>query len=199
MNELSIYIKHLLKEDPYFQNPADLEPIEKRVAYHVKRIRKERNYTQFELAEMMGVKQPFIARIESGRNNLSIKKLEKLAEVLRIDPVHILRPIYEEGRPERVARIILNRQYRIMAINTGGEALLRERREQLIGKVIAAGHPLRAWMERLLNGSSRREELYPPDAERNKAGLSKAYIRIIKGKMEKILGTEFTGTLQNVT
>lgn len=195
LNELSSYIKQLLKEDPLFQNPAELDSIEKRVAFHVKRFRKANQYTQFDLAEAMGVKQPFIARIESGKNNISIKKLAKLAEVLHIDPVHILRPIYEEGKPEKIARIILNRQYLIMAINQGGEVLLKDRRENLIGKPIGEETPLRTWIEKMFTELREQEEHHLTEQEYAKYGFYKASIRLLKGKMEKILGAEVTGYL----
>lgn len=199
LNELTTYIKHLLKEDPLFQEPTELQSIEKRVAYNVKRMRKERKITQIDLAEAMGVKQPFIARIESGRNNISIKKLEKLAEVLCIDPATILRPIYEKGGPDQIARIIVNRHLLVMAVNRGGERLLGEPRERLLGKMLQSEAPLKEWVENLLRQDRDIEEISFHEGEASQYGMDRVFIQTIRSRTTKAIGAELTCYLRNVT
>lgn len=142
MNELTIYVKQLLKEDPLFQPAGKGDSIGKRVAYNVKRIRKIKGFTQLELANEMGVKQPFIARIESGKNNISIKKLEQLAHVFSMDPMILLRPIFEEGTPREVGRLVVDTNYVIYAANIGMEIYLKEKSEMLIGTPLRKNTPL---------------------------------------------------------
>ncbi len=42
--------------------------------------RKQAGLTQEQLAERMGIKQPYIARLEGGSNNPSVSTLERIAE-----------------------------------------------------------------------------------------------------------------------
>lgn len=139
MSEIKDYAKQLLKEDPLFQIGGKGDSIGKRVAYNVKRIRKIKGFTQLELANEMGVKQPFIARIESGKNNISIKKLEQLAQVFAMDPMVLLRPIFEEGTPREVGRLVVDTDMIIHAMNIGMEIYLKEKAEFLVGTPLKKG------------------------------------------------------------
>lgn len=142
MSELNAYVSRLMKEDTMFRTDGKGDSIGKRVAYNVKRIRKIKGFTQLELADEMGVKQPFIARIESGKNNISIKKLEQLAHVFAMDPMVLLRPIYEEGTPREVARIVVDTNFTILAANIGAEIILKEKNEFLLGTPLRKGNAL---------------------------------------------------------
>ncbi|MBE3595874.1 MAG: helix-turn-helix transcriptional regulator [Hydrogenibacillus sp.] len=142
MNELAQYVKQVLKDDPLFVETID-DSIEKRVAYHVKRLRKAKRLTQADLAEKMGVKQPFVARIESGKNNISIRKLSELALVLEVDPVELIKPIYALGRPDDVVRMIVNRRFRIMAINPGGVKFFGRPHIELVHTLLSNESPFR--------------------------------------------------------
>ena len=46
------------------------------------RLRKEKDLTQAELAEMVGTSQPAIARLEAGEQNISLEMIKKLSEAL---------------------------------------------------------------------------------------------------------------------
>jgi DNA-binding XRE family transcriptional regulator len=56
---------------------AELEP-----GYQIARLRIARGLTQTQLAQMVGTKQPSIARLEKGESTPSLAFLEKLAEAL---------------------------------------------------------------------------------------------------------------------
>lgn len=64
--------------DPDFMAAAEeLEP-----GYQVARLRMLRGYTQTQLAEMVGTRQPSIARLENGLSTPSLSFLSKIAEAL---------------------------------------------------------------------------------------------------------------------
>lgn len=56
---------------------TELEP-----GYQIARLRIARGLTQAQLAQMVGTKQPSIARLEKGESTPSLAFLEKLAEAL---------------------------------------------------------------------------------------------------------------------
>ncbi len=68
-------------QDPEFV--AELEKLEP--GYQVARLRILRGLTQSQLAEMVGTKQPSIARLENGESTPSLSFLEKVAEALGAD------------------------------------------------------------------------------------------------------------------
>lgn len=73
--------------DPEFV--AELEKLEP--GYQVARLRIKLGLTQSQLAEMVGTKQPSIARLESGASSPSLSFLEKVAEALGAEmKVHLV-------------------------------------------------------------------------------------------------------------
>lgn len=65
-------------QDPEFVEAAsELEP-----GYQISRLRIARGLTQAQLAELVGTRQPSIARIESGKSLPSLSFLERVASVL---------------------------------------------------------------------------------------------------------------------
>jgi transcriptional regulator with XRE-family HTH domain len=50
----------------------------------IKKLRKERNLTQSELGELIGVKKAQIAKLEKGNNNTSIQTLIRVFEALNV-------------------------------------------------------------------------------------------------------------------
>ncbi len=87
--------------DQQMQDPEFLAELEKlEPGYQVARLRIRLGLTQAQLAEMVGTKQPSIARLESGASSPSLSFLEKVAEALGAEmkinlipkpPVHALR------------------------------------------------------------------------------------------------------------
>ena len=56
----------------------------KKIAFNIKIERMRKNLTQFQLAEMIEVYEKYIGKIESGKQNLTIKTLIKLANALSV-------------------------------------------------------------------------------------------------------------------
>ncbi len=78
--------KEQLKDPKFVAIARELEP-----GYQIARLRIAHGLTQAQLAEMVGTRQPSIARIESGKSLPSLLFLERVANVLnaRVE-VHIL-------------------------------------------------------------------------------------------------------------
>lgn len=57
----------------------------KKVAFNIKIERMKRNLTQSQLAEMINVHEKYIGKIETGRQNLTLKTLFKIAQALDIE------------------------------------------------------------------------------------------------------------------
>jgi len=55
------------------------------VAYQILRLRKQKNISQSQLAKRLKTKQSNIARIEAGKQNLSIQTLNSIARALNSD------------------------------------------------------------------------------------------------------------------
>ncbi len=69
--------------DQQMQDAEFVEELEKlEPGYQVARLRIKLGLTQAQLAEMVGTKQPSIARLESGVSSPSLSFLEKIAEAL---------------------------------------------------------------------------------------------------------------------
>ena len=56
-----------------------------RIGNRIKELRQKRGVSTYQLAEMTGLKQPNIARIESGRYSTGIDVLSKIASALGCD------------------------------------------------------------------------------------------------------------------
>jgi transcriptional regulator with XRE-family HTH domain len=50
----------------------------------LKKIRKEKGFTQELLAEKVGIHPTYVGKLESGKNNVSIKMLFKISRALKI-------------------------------------------------------------------------------------------------------------------
>jgi transcriptional regulator with XRE-family HTH domain len=62
-------------------------------------LRRERGWTQLDLAERWGVSVGYVQTVEGGKENLTIESLVLLAWVLRAPPADLLRP--PESRAKR--------------------------------------------------------------------------------------------------
>ena len=83
MNTLNDFIDEQLK-DPVFKEKFEaLEP-EFTVMQALIDARKERGMTQKELAEVTGISQADISRLERGTGNPSIKTLQRVAQALQM-------------------------------------------------------------------------------------------------------------------
>lgn len=69
--------------------------IRKQVGINVARIRRERGWSQEELAFESGLHRTYISGIERGRRNPTVLVLKELADALRVAPSRLL----EDRRP----------------------------------------------------------------------------------------------------
>ena len=60
------------------------------LAQRISKIRKEKKLTQAQLAELIDVHEKYIGKIEAGKQNITIKTLNKLANALNIDVCRLL-------------------------------------------------------------------------------------------------------------
>lgn len=73
--------------------PEKLQKRADHIGSQIKQHRKEKGYTQVQLAEKSGLDQPYICRLEAGGHSPSFKTLEKIAKALGVsvgdlDPSH---------------------------------------------------------------------------------------------------------------
>jgi DNA-binding XRE family transcriptional regulator len=66
-----------LKDPEFVVSAHELEP-----GYQIARLRIQRGLTQAQLAEMVGTRQPSIARLENGNSITSLSLLRRIAEAL---------------------------------------------------------------------------------------------------------------------
>jgi transcriptional regulator with XRE-family HTH domain len=60
------------------------------VGRHLRAYRKSRGLTQEELAEVLGIHRTYMGGIERGERNLTLKSLERIAERIGHEPLHLL-------------------------------------------------------------------------------------------------------------
>ncbi len=83
MNTLNDFIDEQLKDPVFKEKYEALEP-EFTVMQAMIDARKERGMTQKELAEVTGISQADISRLERGTGNPSIKTLQRVAQALQM-------------------------------------------------------------------------------------------------------------------
>ena len=74
---LNQVLKEKLRDPEFRQAYEELEP-----AYQVARLRIQRGLTQAQLAELVGTKQPSIARLESGQEAPRLSFLKRVVEAM---------------------------------------------------------------------------------------------------------------------
>jgi XRE family aerobic/anaerobic benzoate catabolism transcriptional regulator len=79
---------------------AEGSPLLSALARRVRRLRDERAWTRGELARRSGLSERFLARVEAGDGNISVRRLESLARALDTTPDQLVLP------PEDGARIV---------------------------------------------------------------------------------------------
>lgn len=61
------------------------EPILKAFGQRVQELRKERNLSQEQLADLAGVHRTYIGMIERAEKNITLCNIEKIAKALKVD------------------------------------------------------------------------------------------------------------------
>lgn len=86
------------------------------IAKNVLRLRVQRGLTQRQLAELLGVRQPRIAEIESARANLQVDTLDRLATVFAVEPS----AFYRVERPRVRTAVSIKPQPSVGRVETRG-------------------------------------------------------------------------------
>lgn len=77
------YVKEQVKHDPRFAKDLAEARVQVRLAVMIAHLREDKGLSQRDLARITGLKQPQIARIESGDYLPTLETLWKLADALR--------------------------------------------------------------------------------------------------------------------
>ena len=62
----------------------------------IKSLRISKDYTQEQMAELIGISRQKYARIESGANNITLEVLSRIAKILEVQVVDITKVLEEE-------------------------------------------------------------------------------------------------------
>ena len=76
------WLKRALREDPALAARVEKRLAEMRIEQDLIALRQSRGLTQAQLARMLGVSQPAVAKMEAQGGNLEIRTLARAAEVL---------------------------------------------------------------------------------------------------------------------
>ncbi len=77
--------KKRFKENPKLKEEYDKLELEYKIKSQIIDLRRKKKLTQKQLAELMGTRQPSVARLESGEYNPSLEFLKKVADILDTD------------------------------------------------------------------------------------------------------------------
>ena len=61
-----------------------------RIGGNIRKIRKQRGYSQEEFADSAGFSRSYVTEIETGKRNISVLNLIKIVEALNVDPNKII-------------------------------------------------------------------------------------------------------------
>lgn len=84
----------------------DKKELALRMGENVRQCRRDRGYTQEELAEACNVSAAFCAQIETGTRLMSLSTLVKMAEVLKTSPGILIHGKSKNERIEHVANML---------------------------------------------------------------------------------------------
>ena len=72
------------------------------VARNLRRLRRSKGLSQEELADRAGINRNYVGMLEREENSATVDMLEKLADVLNVDPIEFFkRPLRETKDTER--------------------------------------------------------------------------------------------------
>lgn len=75
------------------------------IGERIKKLRKARGFTQFDLAEKVGLAESTISLLEAGKRKPSLQAINKLAEIFNVDPAHFITTDNESEENPRVQMI----------------------------------------------------------------------------------------------
>lgn len=62
------------------------------VGRNLREYRRGRGYSQEDFADVLGCHRTYMGALERGERNLSLQSVERIAELLQLDPLDLLRP-----------------------------------------------------------------------------------------------------------
>ncbi len=65
--------------------------LQKNVGRNLRQYRLDHGYSQEAFADHMGVHRTYMGGVERGERNLTLKTVEKMAAILGLDPIYLLR------------------------------------------------------------------------------------------------------------
>lgn len=65
--------------------------LQRTVGRNLRAYRQERGLSQEAFADLVGVHRTYLGGLERGERNLTLKSLERIAEVIEVDPLDLLR------------------------------------------------------------------------------------------------------------
>jgi transcriptional regulator with XRE-family HTH domain len=72
------------------------------VARNLRRLRRSKGLSQEELADRAGINRNYVGMLEREENSATVDMLEKLADVLNVDPIEFFkRPLHETKDAKR--------------------------------------------------------------------------------------------------
>lgn len=77
---------------PLYNSPVYLD-LQDRFVEHLRRLRKERSWTQVETAEVLGMKYQQYQQLESGKTNATMVTIARIAEAFQIDVIELFAPV----------------------------------------------------------------------------------------------------------
>ena len=95
-----VLAEHL--QDPAFRAEWERTALARAVALAVVGYRVKHSLTQTQLAKMLGMRQPHVARLESGEHNPSLETLQRLSRVLGLRFIVDVAPADQAGQESRL-------------------------------------------------------------------------------------------------
>lgn len=65
--------------------------LQRTVGRSLRRYRQERGLSQEAFADLVGVHRTYMGGLERGERNLTLRSLERIAELIKVDPLELLR------------------------------------------------------------------------------------------------------------
>jgi transcriptional regulator with XRE-family HTH domain len=66
--------------------------LQQRLGHNLRRIRLERGYSQEACADFLQMHRTYVGAVERGERNLTLQSIERMAALLRVEPLELLRP-----------------------------------------------------------------------------------------------------------
>ena len=80
-----------IKENMFVNIWNMVQNVRARLATNIKYFREKHNYKREELSLMLGVDNSYISKLEKGKVNITIDKIEQLANIFNIEPFELIK------------------------------------------------------------------------------------------------------------